>query len=224
MTGFCFAELVANWLPRATWETFKLQIAVWPVDEISDVGTSYSWSIIRKSFRMRVCGACSARNWAVCRCFDLTCSSVLPHELLRLCIWFSIFAQILLLNLGLWEYCDNPCADELLCHLMHVSQPQHQPSRFRFPTDHRIGAEHWRGRGLQYEWKLMFVPLATSPNTSVSTGIVAWTDSNVRQGTVHIDALTEEHRLPHIVACDSVWVSFSVSAISLQDDVIRNPF
>ncbi len=118
---------------------------------------------------MRVCGACSARNWAVCRCFDLTCSSVLPHELLRLCIWFSIFAQILLLNLGLWEYCDNPCADELLCHLMHVSQPQHQPSRFRFPTDHRIGAEHWRGRGLQYEWKLMFVPLATSPNTSVFT-------------------------------------------------------
>ena len=46
----------------------------------------------------------------------------------------------------------------------------------------------------------------------------------MRQGTVHIDALTEEHRLPHIVTSDSVWVSFSVSAIRLQDDVIPNPF
>ncbi len=46
----------------------------------------------------------------------------------------------------------------------------------------------------------------------------------MRQGTVHIDALTEEHRLPHIVTSDSVWVIFSVSAIRLQDDVIPDPF
>ena len=52
MSGLCFAELVENWLPHATWETFKLQIAVWPVDEISDVGASYNWSIIQTSFRM----------------------------------------------------------------------------------------------------------------------------------------------------------------------------
>ena len=105
-----------------------------------------------------------------------------------------------------------------------VAAKKPQPSRFRFPTYHGIGAERWRGRGLQYEWKRAFIPPATSPNTSVFIGIVASTDPNVRQGTVHIDALTEEHRLPHVVASASVWVNFSVSAIRLQDDVIPDPF
>ncbi len=95
-----------------------------------------------------------------------------------------------------------------------------QPSRFRFPTDHRIGVEHWRGRGLQYEWERTFVALATRKYTSVFTGFVASPDSNVRQSTVHIDAFTEKHRLPHIVASDSVWVIFWFCATRLQDEVI----